>query len=78
VTENLVRIACILAATLVLSACQLSPTQQKWAGVAAGVLIVGGIAAYKADHGDDPDSVAGTVVGKPGMPCTPQPDGTCR
>lgn len=59
-----------------LAGCSLTPTQKKWAGFAAGVLVVGAIAAHDADSGKPlTDSSAG--LGKP-LPCQPQPDGSCR
>lgn len=64
----------ILIAALAVSACSLTPTQKKWLGVAAGVIVVGTIAAH-----DDSDPVlATTQVGDPSIPCRPQPDGSCR
>jgi hypothetical protein len=42
----------VLATALCLSACSLSPTQKKWAGFAAGVLIVGAIAAHRDGSGE--------------------------
>ena len=65
----------ILAAALSLSACGLTPTQQKWAGIAAGVLIVGAIAAHEQDNGSP---TAGRALNDPSLPCRPQPDGSCR
>jgi hypothetical protein len=55
-----------------------TPTQKKWAGVAAGVLVVGAIAAHKADHGGDNTAANGGELVKPGVPCHMQPDGSCR
>lgn len=43
-----------LATALSLSACGLTPNQQKWTGIAAGVLIVGAITA----HRDEPQAPA--------------------
>ena len=45
------RLAMSIAVALSLSACGLTPTQQKWTGIAAGVLIVGAIAAHRDDSG---------------------------
>lgn len=67
-----------VVAILALTGCSLTPTQQKWAGVAAGVLIVGAIAAHNADNNGSGVNGTNTSIGKPGLPCTPQPDGTCR
>jgi hypothetical protein len=45
----------LLATLLALTACSsLTPTQQKWAGIAAGVLVVGAIAA----HRDEPQEAS--------------------
>ena len=63
----------VLAAALSLSACGLTPTQQKWAGLAGSVLLVGAIAAHRQDSGDAPASLA-----DPSLPCRPQPNGSCR
>lgn len=65
----------VLAAAFFLSACGLTPTQQKWAGVAAGVLIVGAIAAHDQDNGKP---IPGAAINDPSLPCRPQPDGSCR
>jgi len=65
----------VLAAVLSLSACGLTPTQQKWAGIAAGVLVVGAIAAHQQHSGK---STTVATFGDPSLPCRPQPDGSCR
>jgi hypothetical protein len=57
-----------------LSACGLTPTQQKWAGVAASVLVVGAIAAHREDSGKPVNA----AVMDSTLPCHPQPDGSCR
>lgn len=67
----------IILMSMTLAACGMTPVQKKWAGIAAGVLVVGAIAAHKADNGDS-SAAAGPVFGKPAMPCHPQPDGSCR
>lgn len=65
----------LAVAVLTVSACSLTPTQKKLLGFAAGVIVVGTIAA----HDDDSDPVlATTEVGDPSIPCRPQPDGSCR
>lgn len=45
--------AVLCSVVLSLAGCALTPTQQKWAGIAAGVLVVGAIAAHDADSGKD-------------------------
>jgi hypothetical protein len=45
----LVRLLAMLAVAC-LSACSMTPTQKKWAGFAAGVVIVGAIAAHNNTH----------------------------
>lgn len=66
----------IVLSLVLVAGCSLTPTQKKWAGFAAGVLVVGAIAAHDADNGKDPTASAGQF-GKP-LPCHPQPDGSCR
>lgn len=68
----------LLLAMLVISisACSLTPTQKKWAGVAAGVLIVGAIAAHDSKDDGSPVAHDTAIGGGPG--CRPQPDGSCR
>jgi len=63
----------ILAFTLLTGCATMTPAQKKWTGVAVGVLVVGAVAAHRADHGDGP----APPVGKP-PGCAPQPDGSCR
>lgn len=65
----------IIGLMVVLAGCSLTPTQKKWAGFAAGVLVVGAIAAHDPDNGKalEPSSEFGK-----GLPCRPQPDGSCR
>lgn len=47
---------------VLLSGCALTPAQKRWAGVAAGVVIVGAIAVHKADKDSQgPDK----SIGKP-------------
>lgn len=66
----------LLLATLLMAiaGCSLSPTQKKWAGFAAGVLIVGAIKAHDSSDGTVADDQA--IGGGPS--CSPQPDGSCR
>lgn len=70
----------LMAAVLMLLAgCSLTPTQKKWAGVAAGLIIVGTIAAHDDSDSNDLGTAAVTgSVGGPSMSCHPQPDGSCR
>lgn len=43
-----------------------------------GALLVGSIAA-SVNHGDSNKQPAtGAAIGSPNMPCTPQPNGSCR
>jgi hypothetical protein len=65
-------VAAGIAVSLFLSGCSLTPTQKTWAGFAAGVLIVGAIAAH-----DSSKPVAASLT-DPTLPCRPQPDGSCR
>lgn len=65
----------VIVLAVLASACAMTPTQKKWTGIAAGVLIVGAIAAHSADSGK-PD--AGLAISNPTLPCHPQPNGTCR
>ncbi len=70
------RISIVLIATaLALSACSMTPTQKKWTAFAAGVLVVGAIAAHDAENGKLP---RGGAITEPSFPCRPQPDGSCR
>lgn len=69
------RFIVVFILAVVMSACSMTPTQKKWTGIAAGVLIVGAVAAYESDSGK-PD--AGLAVTDPSAPCTMQPNGTCR
>ena len=64
-----------IAAAAALAGCSLTPTQTKWAGFAAGVLVVGAIAAHDSDSGKPP---AVFTLTAPNLPCRPQPDGSCR
>jgi hypothetical protein len=67
--------ALLLAALFIsLAGCSLTPTQKKWAGFAAGVLVVGAIAAH--DNSDEIVAYDQTIGGGPS--CSPQPDGSCR
>lgn len=68
------RLTVMVAALSLSAACGLTPTQQKWAGVAASVLIVGAIAAHEQDNGGAPAA----VFAPPTVPCQPQPNGSCR
>lgn len=67
-----------LAAVLAITGCaSMTERQKHWAGIAAGVLVVGAIAAHRGgDSATTPTSAAGTVG--PGPSCHPQPDGSCR
>lgn len=62
----------VLIALLALAGCGLTPAQRF--GVVASVLVVGAIAAHQHDHGNG----AGRALDDPALPCTPQPDGSCR
>lgn len=62
----LARLLAVVVAALSLSACSLTPTQQKWAGFAAGVLVVGAIAAHDADSGKP---IAPPDKKRPFIPC---------
>jgi hypothetical protein len=53
----------------------MTPAQKKWTGIAAGILIIGAVAAHKSDSGN---LVNGGAITVPFLPCHPQPDGTCR
>ena len=62
---------------LSLTACaSMTPTQQKWLGVAAGLVVVGAIAAERADSEESADPI--TQPTSRDLPCYPQPDGSCR
>lgn len=67
--------AFVIMGLMLIAGCSLTPTQKKWAGFAASVLIVGAIAAHDNDEGTP---AATTEVGAPTIPCRPQPDGSCR
>jgi hypothetical protein len=41
----------VIIVALFLSGCGLTPTQQKWATIGAGVLITGAIVAHEMDSG---------------------------
>lgn len=43
--------AIMILLALTLGGCAMSPAQKKWTGIAAGVLVVGAIAAHRADSG---------------------------
>lgn len=73
---TIAKIITAIAAAIALSACAMTPTQKRWTGIAAGVLIVGAVAAHQADSGKP--AANGGAIGKPSLPCHPQPDGTCR
>jgi hypothetical protein len=60
------------AALLALTGCSMTPTQEKWAGFAVGVLIVGAIAAHEADNGKPIDQV-GAKDKSPIVPCGGDP-----
>lgn len=59
----------LMLIALTLSACEMTPTQKTWAGVAAGVLIVGAMVAHDADSGK-PQS---PTVATPGVNCASNP-----
>jgi hypothetical protein len=63
-----------LAIAVSLAGCGLTPTQKKWAGVAAAVIVTGAVIAHQQDHGNG----AGRALNDPTLPCRPQPDGSCR
>jgi hypothetical protein len=65
----------ILLSLALISGCSLTPTQKKWAGFAAGVLVVGAIAAHESDNGK---ALSGGAVVDAKPMCYPQPDGSCR
>jgi hypothetical protein len=73
--RQFINVTCL---SLLLAGCAMTPQQKKWTGIVAGVLVVGAIAANKADRGDDSPTAGAAVFGKPGIPCHPQPDGSCR
>lgn len=60
----------VLLSTLVLaSGCAMSPTQKKWAGFAAGAVVIGMIAAH-----DNSDAELSAVKNKnPIVPCVGDP-----
>jgi hypothetical protein len=61
-----VKLALLGSLLLILSGCaDLTPTQKKVAGVVAGVLVVGAIAAHRADSGE-PSADAADGGGKGG------------
>jgi hypothetical protein len=64
----------VLSMTLI-AGCELTPTQKRWAGFAAGVLVVGAVAAHDSDNGKPP-TAGPSFEAKP--MCYPQPDGSCR
>lgn len=66
--------ALIVSLMVLLVGCSLTPVQKKWAGFAAGVLIVGAIAAN--DSSDEIVAYDQAIGGVPS--CSPQPDGSCR
>lgn len=70
------RIVIVVFGLSLLAGCGLTPTQKKWLGVAAGVIVVGTIAAH--DDSDSNSTATNPAVGGPSVPCRPQPDGSCR
>lgn len=70
----LARMLAAVVGALALTACSMTPAQKKWAGFAAGVLVVGAIAAHQSDSGSSPP----LAIADPNPPCRPQPDGSCR
>ena len=69
------KLATLVALSLAISGCAMTPTQKHVAGLVTGALIVGAIAAHDADNGK-PSS--GLAVQNPATPCVVQPDGSCR
>ncbi len=53
-----------MLAILALTGCGMNPTQQKWAGITAGILITGAMVAHEADSGKP-----ATDKHIPGNPC---------
>lgn len=66
----------IIAAIAALSGCAMTPAQKQFAGIAAGILVVGAIAAHDADNGNQ--IATNQSINPAGPPCTVQPDGSCR
>jgi len=58
-----------------LTSCALTPTQQKWAGIAVSVIVTGALVAHEADSGK-PISAA-TDKRIPSAPCATSPQ-ECR
>lgn len=57
---------------LTMSACTMTPTQKRLTGIVAGVLVVGAIAAERADNGEMQSRVP-----TPSVNCQPNPE-LCR
>lgn len=68
------RVLAVLTVVFTLSACAMSPAQRKWAGIAAGVLVVGAIVTHERNEQSAP---AGPSVPTPSTPCTANPE-ICR
>ncbi len=66
-----------IALLAILCGCSSMTEKQKrgWQ-IATGVLVVGAIAAHKADNGSYSVTTSSPVGAPPG--CFPQPDGSCR
>lgn len=47
------KITMLLVMIVAAAGCSMTPAQKKWAGFAAGVLVVGAIAAHEMDDGED-------------------------
>jgi len=62
----------LLALVLLAGCSSITPAQKKWTSVAVGILVVGAIAAHKADN----DPLASSVTSP--SACFAQPDGSCR
>lgn len=75
------KIALCLLSLILLAGCESTRDFAKRHPVATSIgaaLVVGSIAA-SAHHGDRQDQPAtGAAIGGPNMPCTPQPNGSCR
>lgn len=76
----------ILALCLIATGCESAPVQKvrKFAHdhpvvTSIGVGVLAGSIAASANHGDSNKQPAtGAVTAGPNMPCTPQPNGSCR
>lgn len=64
------RISILIALLVLTSGCAMSPQQRKWAGFAAGAVIVGMIAAHDSSDGELP---GGAKDKRPIVPCAGDP-----